>query len=92
MAKENPIDLLQRGRASSGAILPGWTVGVGEVDVAATDRRIWLHFLCQAAGADQHDAVLKVGRYHISSGKFYEFLRRVVPPDPMINNVAKTSL
>ena len=36
-------------------IHPGWTVE--EVKVAARDRRLWSHFLCQAAGANGHDAV-----------------------------------
>ena len=34
-----------------------WTVE--EAEVAARDRRIWLHFLRQAAGADgEHDAAI----------------------------------
>ena len=36
-------------------ILPGWTVE--EAEVATRDRKLWTHFLHQAAGADGHDAV-----------------------------------
>ena len=36
------------------SLMTGWTLE--EADVAARDRKIWGHFLCQAAGASVHDS------------------------------------
>ena len=35
--------------------MTGWTLE--EAEVAARDRKIWGHFLRQAAGASLHDAI-----------------------------------
>ena len=45
----------RRHQARLKTILPGWIVK--EAEVAAKDRKLWAHFLRQAAGADGHDAV-----------------------------------
>ena len=58
MEKESHADPGQLGKTSSNVTwtpLTGWTLE--EAEVAARDRKIWGHFLRQAAVASMHDAI-----------------------------------